>query len=253
MADPFPRRAAAAQLLEVVSPRGKSAAIFVRPDTNDAATLHSTFWPPGAPLTDEYGLADIYVDGWALDVGAHIGSVTLALAIDNPTARIVAIEAVPENAALLQRSVEYLKLEERVFVVSASAGRKHGSTTQFHYGYYDVPGVSAQHAEQVRFIGNLFRTHGPRGKTVTIPVVSLAGILDRFGIAEFEFAKSDAEGAEWEFFSDPQANAHIAAMIGEFHDRPAPAIHKLLAATHDVTVYHYVPDEVIGMFRAVRR
>lgn len=240
-------------LLDVTSPRGKHAQVYVRPDTNDAATIHSTFWPPGAPLCDEYGLASVYVDGWALDVGAHIGSVALALAIDNPMCRVVAIEAVPENAALLQRTVEYLNLNERVFVVSASAGRDHGSTTEFHYGYYDVPGVSAQHAEQVRFIGNLFRSHGLRGNTVTIPVVSLAGILDRFGIAEFAFVKTDAEGAEWEFFSDPKANAHLDNITGEYHDRPLPAIHELFAATHKVTVTHESPGEFIGLFTAVRK
>lgn len=243
---------AAPELLDVKSPRGIAARVFVRPDTNDAATIHSTFWFSGQ-LTDEYGLANVYVDGWALDVGAHIGSVALALAIDNPACKVVAIEAVPENAALLQASVEYLGLTARVFVVSASAGKDHGATTEFHYGYYDVPGVSAQHAEQVRFIGNLFRTHGPRGKTVTIPVVSLAGVLKQFGIKQFDFVKTDAEGAEWDFFSDPKANAHLDNIVGEFHDRPLPAIHELFAATHKVTVTYESPGEFIGLFTAVRK
>lgn len=241
-----------AQLLDVTSPRGRRAQVYVRPDTNDAATLHSTFWF-GDQLTDEYGLKGVYVKGWALDVGAHIGSVALALAIDNPECKVVAIEAVPENAALLQRTVEYLNLTDRVHVIAASAGRDHGATTDFHYGYYDLPGVSAQHAEQVRFIGNLFRTHGPRGKSVTIPVVSLAGVMDKLGIREFEFAKTDAEGAEWDFFHDPQANARIKTIVGEAHDRPQQAIYDLLSPTHEVTVHHWVDEEVIGLFRAVRR
>lgn len=215
--------------------------------------LHSTFWFSGA-LVDEYGLKDVHISAespWCLDIGAHIGSITLALALDNPAAKIIAVECVPSNVEVLRESVEHLALADRVFVVGEAAGAVGQSTATCHHGYYDVPGIPWEHAVQSRFIGNLFRDHGARGTSDEVPAVSLGVLLDRYGVEEVAFCKTDAEGAEWAFFADP-AVKRIRYLVGEWHDRPASAVFDLFGATHEVII-DKGQDDCVGMFRAFRR
>lgn len=238
--------------LTVVSPRQQVAKIVIRPDTNDAATLHSTFWAPGDQLHDEYGLASVHLgpDDWALDIGAHIGSVALALAMDNPDARVIAVEAVPDNVDMIRLNVAAIGAEARVHVVGEAVGADGQESATIHFGYYDLPDIPAEHAVQVRFIGNLFREHGPRGTDLTVPVVSLTDLLARFDVAEVALTKIDCEGGEWAFLASPSIS-RLRTIVGEWHDRPASALVALLSATHDVTVL--TDDGGIGMFRAERR
>ena len=79
------------------TPRGNLVTLFVREGTSDWNTCNS------ALSEDEYGLANLYflAGQKALDVGAHIGSVSIGLAIDNPSLEVTALEAVPPNVALL--------------------------------------------------------------------------------------------------------------------------------------------------------
>src|SRR3990172_6916198 len=97
------------------SPNGGSFTLFVREDTNDAALAF------GILVNNEYHLQGRHFSGWALDVGAHIGTVGLALPVDNPDLRVVCIEPVPDNADLIRRSIEANGLGARVFVEEARA------------------------------------------------------------------------------------------------------------------------------------
>ena len=235
----------------VVSPRGTVASVHVRPDTNDAATLHSTFVAPSGQVNDEYRLSAVHLrpDDWALDVGAHIGSVALALAIDNPC-RIIAIEAVPDNVRMLRLNVDAIGAADRIHVVGEAAGAEGQTTGVIRYGYRDIPGITDEHAQQVRYIGNLFRDAHPDSESEVVPCVSLSGILDRFGVDEVAFTKIDAEGAEWAFLASP-AIARLRVIVGEWHDGPASRLIDLLGPTHDVEILE--DHGGIGLFRATRR
>lgn len=234
--------------LHTASPRGHGAVLAVRPDTNDAATIHSTFWQPGfAKLEDEYGLADLHIDGWALDIGAHIGSVALAIALDNPDARILAVEAVPENVEMLRENVRRIGTEDRITVIDAAAAAEGDKTAYIRYGPYDMPGIPPEHAMQSRFIGNLYRDHGPRGLEKVVPCVSLSGLLD--GIERVQFMKIDCEGCEWGFLASP-AVEKVDLIVGEYHDHGAHALRGLLHLTHRVEILH--EDGGFGLFRASR-
>ena len=230
------------------SPRGNGATFVVREGTSDAATIHSTFHFDGK-LQDEYGLRDLHLEGWAIDVGAHVGTVAVALAIDNPSLRVIAVEAVPENAALVAINAERNGVADRVHVIAKAASGDE-EWAQLRYGPYEVPGIPPDHAMQVRFIGNLFRDHGSRGLTVRVPAVSLEALLDEFGIDRVAFMKIDCEGCEWAFLSSPAID-RVDLIHGEWHDRAVDAITGLLAPTHRVEVL--VDDGGVGMFRATRR
>ena len=235
--------------LEVISPRGRARTIKVREGTNDAATMHATFW--FGQLQDEYGLADRYLEGWALDIGASIGPVALALALDNPDLQVVAVEAVPENADLLGENAVLAGVADRIHVLANAAAGDGDETCVIRYGPYEIPGIPPEHAMEVRFVGNLFRDHGSRGRTVAVPAVSLSAILARFGIDRVRFMKIDCEGCEWAFLASPDIG-RVDEIIGEWHDRDGPSsITALLAPTHTVEVL--VDDRSTGLFRATRR
>src|SRR3990172_12451074 len=61
------------------TPNGRSVTFEYRQDTNDWNTIQS------CTAADEYQLRGQRVDGWALDIGAHIGGGALAIFFDNPT------------------------------------------------------------------------------------------------------------------------------------------------------------------------
>lgn len=234
--------------LDLESPRGRRIRIKVRPDTSDAATLHSTFWAPGRILHDEYGLVDLHLTGWAIDVGAHIGSVAIALALDNTDLQVLAIEAVPENAALLAENVRLADVADRVHVIAAAAAGPGDRRLTIRYGPRDE--FDRDEDDQSRYIGNLDRGHGRRGVTASVPAVSLPGLLSEHHIEEVAYAKLDCEGCEWRFLATP-AVARIRLIGGEYHTIGHEPLLQLLGPTHDVEMLS--EDGGFGLFRATRR
>src|SRR3990167_6869014 len=122
------------------TPRGQPARCRYRTDTSDWNTLYS------ALNEDEYQLRGVSLSGLALDIGAHIGAVTLGLALDNPDLHVIAVEPVPDNVRLLRSNVLANGLRDRVTVIEGAAG--HGEISVW-YGYR-----GSETAEHHAFIGN---------------------------------------------------------------------------------------------------
>jgi FkbM family methyltransferase len=263
---------------QMTTPRGAPVTFTVRNGTSDGSLAYSTMGGPmGYVPIDEYDLRDRHLSGWALDIGAHIGCIAIPLAIDNPDLRVVAVECLPANCDLLRRNVADNDLGERVIVVEAAAGGPDEVSRTCWYGFGDHPSTDPGYAPAQRYIGNTFYedVKGGRmtGETVEMPVVSLPALLDRFGIDEVRFLKTDAEGAEWAFLDTP-AVERVAEMIGEYHGdyagqaadavRTSPVtgptgpigdgqaeMRRLLERTHVVTFD--TPYPTTGIFRATRR
>lgn len=226
------------------TPKGNTVWYAIREGTSDGALVSAIIGH------DEYKLADLPpLEGWALDVGAHVGSVAIALAVDHPGLRVVAIDPVPENAECIREAIERNGLGDRVVVIEAAAGPPGVKTTPLHYDYTHVDGVDDEHMRQNRYVGGVFREphYTSIHRTITVPVVSLRSLAKEYGT--FRFAKTDCEGGEWGFFSDGAES--VDEIVGEFHDREWPAIADLLAASHDTTFLGGTPG--IGLFRAVRK
>lgn len=230
-------------MIGVTTPNGASFVMDVRADTNDGALAF------GILGTDEYQLRDhTPLEGWGLDIGAHIGTVALALAIDHPRLNIIAVEPVPDNAELIRASVRANGLGERIFVEEASAGAIGQATTPCHYAYTSHTIPDQGYVAQNRFIGNLWR-EGGEGTVIDSPTVTIPGLMDKYGVEQFRFAKTDCEGCEWQFFGE-YAQA-IDEIIGEWHDGPFARVVKLLGGTHEVTLLTDYGGS--GIFRAIRR
>lgn len=232
----------ATRVIDCLTPHGQRALYAVRPSTNDAALVG------GIVGDDEYDLANITVSGWALDIGAHIGTVSIALAIDNPDLRVVAVEALSDNVAVLRESIEANGLRERVLVEHAAADEG-SEPVSITYGWSRADNQPDDYMRDSRFIGGMVEANDTSTVEVCSPL-SLGAILDRYEIAEVALLKIDCEGCEWQFLRSPRVK-DIDLIIGEYHNAGGLATLQDLLPDHEVTQAGGLPD--IGLFRAVRR
>ena len=209
----------------VQSPRGVSVEMHARDDTSDLATIGST-WRLWDVLNDEYGLADIHSDGVMLDVGAHIGSVCIAFLVDNPNARAIAIEPLPENVEMIRKNAESAGVADRLTILNAAIG-----SSVIHYGFDDH-----------RYIGNIGGSSANTAITAATVALAEQGPID--------IIKVDCEGCEWSLLADP-AIANVRLIVGEWHGAPVSRLRKALTKTHKVTIV--TDDGGFGTFRAVRK
>lgn len=218
------------------TPKGNAALMTCRADTSDHNSIFSCM------DEDEYGLKELKLSGVALDIGAHLGGVSVGLALDNPNLRVIAVEALSANARLLQENVERNGVSDRVTVIHGIAGKKSGrGTVRWNFDQDE----SGQHH---RFIANAHLVNSEQGEFEEADIVTLAdlGVMAGEPIA---FAKIDCEGGEYDFL-DTGSVGIVAEYRGEFHAGFA-RIERMLEATHNVTMSSGTPD--FGGFRAVRR
>lgn len=232
------------EIIDQMTSGGHVARFAVREDTNDSALVRGIIGGSEYPFDRLANLT-----GWALDIGAHIGIVTVALALDNPTLHIVAVEALAENCEMLRRNLRINRIEDRVEVVEAAAGND--GPTEILYGYESVPGEPDGYVRASRFIGNIYSARPEMVvRSRTVRGMSLGTILDSHEIHTASLVKIDIEGAEWALLEDPSVR-RVDRFIGEWHGDPGlPGLRRLLR-THTVTQLDQNP--VNGIFEAVRR
>jgi FkbM family methyltransferase len=227
---------------QFITPNGNALRLVTRGDTNDAAMANAIL------SEDEYQLKGRRLSGWALDIGAHIGTVGIALAMDNPELSVVCVEPVPENAAMIRDSVAANRLVDRVWVEEAAFGK--GNTVKVQYAYTAADNPDKGYIHQSRFIGGVFRSkEHPEGTTDVVRTTTIGKLAVKFGTSAFALLKIDCEGCEVHAFAD--GVDLIDEIIGEFHDNLLPQLRTLIEPTHDIEV---IEDRGgIGLFRAVRR
>lgn len=227
------------------TPADHIATLTYRADTSDWNTISACLRNPYGG-GDEYGLP-AGLSGWGLDVGAHIGAVTVGLLLDNPDMSVVAIEAVPDNVELLRENLAANDLTDRCTVLAGAAWTGKG-TIDIEYGY-----TGSETAEVHRYIGSISPwLAAPGGKqSATVPIYTLRDAIKATGGAGFVWAKSDCEGCEHHFFKGPLL-AKVGTISGEWHfrDGDPEAFAGQLGKTHEVT---YTEGIGGGPFRAVRR
>ena len=225
------------------TPRDHSVLVYIREGTNDWNTANSCL------TEDEYGTKDLpYLSNVCLDIGGYLGTVSLALLIDHPEARVVIVEPIPENAELIRQNLRVNAVAHRATVIEGAVG-KSGEPVTIRYAYAETEN-DLHHA----FVGNAntvpadARAH----REVTYPALGLADLTKE----PIAWLKIDCEGGEWGFLDDPLI-AQVERIVGEFHPVLLPdgetgsraRLEQLLGATHEIT---YAGPEAWG-FTAVRR
>jgi FkbM family methyltransferase len=143
-----------------------------------------------------------------VDAGANIGITALWYADRYPGAAIIAVEPHADNFGLL---VENVRRHPEITPVRAALGPVSGHATldnpsaqtcSYRYHMVDLAGATAQ---------------------ATVPVLTVADILDRFGMERVDLLKLDIEGAERELFQgDLDFLDRVDAIAIELHDRLVP-------------------------------
>lgn len=209
--------------------------------TNDYNTLNASL------DEDEYGLP-VGLTGTAVDVGGYLGSVGIALAMDNPDLRVVIVEPVPPNGDLIERNIALNGVGDRVTLIRGAVGVG-GEPVDVWYGYR-----GSESLEHHAFVGNssLAYDHGGEAvhDSVTYPALALGSLIPPEGLA---LLKIDCEGGEWPFLASPDL-ARVAQVKGEWHPvrgHTQSDMAALFAPTHDV--WFTGPDAGPGGFLAVLR
>ena len=222
------------------TPRGSSAQMAHRAGTNDHNTLFSCM------TEDEYGLAAIHLaDGQvAVDVGAYAGGVAISLALDNPGARIIAVEPLTANVELITDNVRRNGLADRVLISHRAVAAPGLRTTTVRWAFSDDE--SGRHH---RYVGN--STLSPSGgRREIVDCVSLSDLVEAAG-GYIHLLKIDCEGGEYELLQDADALRSVGVMVGEYHDGWDRLV-ALLDATHVASQVGPSTDH-FGGFRAVPR
>lgn len=230
---------------DFATPRGNTAKMFYRQDTNDWNTIYASM------TADEYNLKDFFLSGLAVDIGAYVGSVGIALALDNPDLHVICIEPVSENVDLIVQNIVANGLTVRI-VVSQHGAAGPGVESATVRWRYRGSALADHHA----FVGNLSLVEGAGATGVAfeeakVPCISLSEIVEAEG--PIDFLKIDCEGCEWSVLLD-SAVADIPLIVGEWHPvggRTIGDLEALLGPTHHLTVTG--PEAGPGEFKAVRK
>lgn len=150
-------------------------------------------------LDQEYLWMPIHDPKVIIDLGAHYGDTTLYYHVRFPDARIIAVEPSPENFERLKTNVSSILA---IVPVQVAVGARDGSTKL-------QIGKSA--------LGYSTTQQSDGGKSVVVPMLSLASLLQHNGVVKADLIKFDIEGAEFELFRDINPQAYARAYIGEVH------------------------------------
>lgn len=203
------------------TPRGRTVRLLVRPGTNDAMMAESSL------VEDEYGLRGVELsDGWAVDVGAHIGMVTAGILIDNPACRVIAVECVPDNLELLRRNLELNGVDGRAVVIRGAVADGKADNVQISYDFRGGE-MESMH----RFVANQSMPDGTTATSITVPAIPLPFLVRKAG-GHISLLVTDCEGGEYGLFAGKGLGA-VAEIRGEYHDG-FPRLRELLRKTHDV-------------------
>lgn len=228
--------------IDVQTPRGKDVTLFHREGYTDLSTIGAIFRLWGQ-LHDEYGLAALHPRTF-LDIGGHIGTVTVAVLVDNPECRAVIVEPLPENIDVIKANLEATGVADRCEVLQGGIGD--GDTVRVGYTLARVENADDIH----RFVGSPV-PDDYAGEAITANTYAVRTLVDRLG-GHVDLAKWDCEGCEWIGLEAP-AIVDIDMIVGEYHGDPGPdGLQYHLGAFFELTTEPH-DHGATGMFTAVRR
>jgi FkbM family methyltransferase len=205
--------------------RRSNRTVFVRHPVFDAWVIHEVINsrvylppPPVAHVLEHVGSPRI------VDLGAHIGTATLLMLEQFPTAHILAVEPQPDTAQLLRRMVEANGLGGQCEVLEAAAGVADGTAAMEGFSLL-AHFVRAETEEAVDLLPPLRKYDVGRAGATDVAVVDVLPLLDGADVV-----KLDIEGAEWPILQDPRfAALGISSLVLEYHPQGAPDADTLAA------------------------
>lgn len=134
-----------------------------------------------------------------LDLGANKGYTSLYFKHVFPEAKIIAVEADPDNIQKIRRNVEGSKN----ILVEPSAIAPESGTMDFYLNF------------NTSFSGSAVKREDSARK-ITVPALSPQDLEKKYGV--FDIVKFDIEGGEWESIDPKLFSNKPAVFIGEYHE-----------------------------------
>ena len=144
------------------------------------------------------------VDAHVLDIGAHVGSFSLAIAARVPAGRVDAYEASPTTAGYLQRNITFSGMTD---VIRAHAEAVSDAAGTIHFADNEM--CSPLNAQSGRFGGHV----------IAVPSITLQTAFQRLD-GRVDLVKIDAEGAEYAMVltSEPDLWRPVSRVVLEYHE-----------------------------------
>ncbi|MFA5031717.1 MAG: FkbM family methyltransferase [bacterium] len=158
----------------------------VRPHSKDCETVFY-YWIHGEPVYNVKGLS-IPDNSVIIDIGAHIGTVSLRMATAAKNVKVYAFEPFPENFALLKKNICENNLDKVI--------------TPYKLAISNINRKRNLFTCTERTDGHTFYKHKDFkfGKAINVNCITLPEFLSKEKIKQVEFLKIDAEGAEYDIF-----------------------------------------------------
>ena len=150
---------------------------------------------------------------FAVDIGAHIGTFTIALAGQRPEAKIAAIEANELNLACLLHNVSRLA---KIQHAACTHETKVDLLSTVFPGSTNTGGsfVAPAGSDACRRMVNADE-YRPAG---SVPTIKLETILVEFGWPRIDVLKLDCEGSEFSILENAACLDRVGVIVGEQHD-----------------------------------
>ncbi len=228
--------------LGFLAPHWAGDATFERRDgTTLVAPANSWIWLPIAEVLvdDCYGLDELAAEltekscCTVLDIGAHVGSFTVAVAMAVPSAQVIAFEPSADRVAYWRRNVAANGLAGRARIVQAGVGGQAGRQV--------LAGAANLVAE----------TTGATGDVVD--VVAFEDVMRRVE-GPVDLVKMDCEGSEYDIIGTASlvTLGRIERLVLEYHPAPQANIVSLFAKLAEAgLVERWRADSVPGQLGVV--
>lgn len=167
-----------------------------------------------------------------IDIGAHVGSFTLAVKEHMPSVKVTCIEPDRTSFVYLTRNLTWNGLDGDVVVLNVAIGDTDGETEFFERGSaFTVNGTIA--------IG------GRPSRSIVVPTLTLSSVMARTVPQEslVDLIKMDCEGAEFLVFDSTPAEvwSRVRALVLEYHpvhDRSWHSVCDKLSSVGFHSVWH---------------
>jgi FkbM family methyltransferase len=170
----------------------------LRPDKGDLFVFYEVLAFDAYALPDDFLAPDEVRT--IVDCGANVGMTSLFLAQRYPAARIFAIEAEPENFAILKHNTAAV---DRIIPIHAA--------------------VTGSPKELVRFStgalawGNKILDGAANSEYVDVPAITMEALIHTHGLGRIDLLKVDIEGGEEDLFKHPGFLAKVGTIMIELH------------------------------------
>lgn len=152
-----------------------------------------------------------------IDIGAHIGVVSIFAASLNPLLKIYAYEPAPDNFKLLKENIILNRLERRIIANQLAVV----GSEEKERGLYLVGGRSECYTIDVDYLAGIKDedVRGRKDEKVMVGCATLSDIFESHQIAHCDFLKIDCEGAEFEILLNANHDIlkRIRFMSIEYH------------------------------------